>query len=119
MPAIRATLHMLLLVVVVALLLHGGNGLSIDPEMNRRSAFAAVAAAGGATTGWFTRSVPEAHAETAASTTTTATTNPLPGGSLSAYQIFPDATPTRNPTIESLAVSKKYERRDFRVNDNA
>lgn len=80
------------LLILLLTLFRENDALSFDkPEMNRRSAFAAAAAAGGATTGWLVRTVNNAaQAE-------------ILSDSLQAYQVFPDATPTRNPKLKSVA----------------
>jgi len=79
------------------------HGLSLDAEMNRRSAFAAVAATGGATTGWFLRTTGDDNSAAQATTISDYKSINEDDSSLLAYQVFPDATPTRNPKIELVA----------------
>jgi len=107
--------HRLLLLVallVVVLVLEGGDALSLDPKMSRRSALqqslasvsgastSAIAIAGGLVSGWkIEPTATAAHAATPLLASKKSST-------LSAYQVFPDATPARNPKIKSIAEDK-------------
>ena len=79
-----------------------------DSMMNRRSIFSSsaataatvVAASGGAMTGWL---IPATDAE--ASVQQQNLSSDRNKDSLLAYQVIPDATPKKNPTIKSVTVS--------------
>ena len=79
-----------------------------DPMMNRRSIFSSsaataatvVAASGGAMTGWL---IPATDAQ--ASIQQQNLSSDRNKDSLLAYQVIPDATPKKNPTIKSVTVS--------------
>ncbi|MGK3754456.1 MAG: hypothetical protein ACI8RD_006765, partial [Bacillariaceae sp.] len=108
---------MLLLYALPVLLLvlpKGNDCLSFDdPMMNRRSIFSSsaataatvIAASGGAMTGWLIPATDNNNAQALVQQKN------LPSDrntdSLLAYQVFPDATPKKNPTIKSVTVSCK------------
>ena len=104
------TLPMLLLMLVLLVLPKGNDCLSFDPAMNRRSAFktaasisssaATVAATGGAATGWLIRTTDD---------DAQASSLPSSNDSLLAYQVFPDATPKRDPTLKPVTVSERKD----------
>eukprot|EP00536_Pseudo-nitzschia_multiseries_P003272 jgi/Psemu1/284311/fgenesh1_pg.49_\ len=87
----------LLLLLLVALLVPRTDALSFDPELTRRSAFATTAAAA---TGWLVRSGSDTPARAAAAAAEIGDTDSLPAA---VYRVVPDATPTRNPRLESVA----------------
>lgn len=92
-----------ILFLAMHLLPKGSVALSLDPEMSRRSALqqsftSASVFAGGIASGFFID--PAAHA-------TPDLSSELPSMA-SAYQVFPDATPARNPKIKSVAVSLRF-----------
>ena len=79
-----------------------------DPMMNRRSIFSSsattavtvVAASGGAMTGWLISAT-----DAQASIQQQILSSDRNKDSLLAYQVIPDATPKKNPTIKSVTVS--------------
>jgi hypothetical protein len=106
------TIMLLLLSASIVLLLvlpKGNDCLSFDdPMMNRRSIFSSsaataatvVATSGGAMTGWL---IPATDAQ--ASVQQQNLSSDRNEDSFLAYQVFPDATPKKNPTIKSVTVS--------------
>ena len=97
------------LIVLLLVLPKENDCLSFDDSMmNRRSIFSSsaatavtvVAASGGAMTGWL---IPATDAQ--ASIQQQNLSSDRNKDSLLAYQVIPDATPKKNPTIKSVTVS--------------
>ena len=97
------------LTVLLLVLPNESDCLSLDdPMMNRRSIFSSsaatavtvVAASGGAMTGWL---IPATDAQASIQQQTLSSDRNK--DSLLAYQVIPDATPKKNPTIKSVTVS--------------
>ena len=109
---IKMTIVLLILASTMLLLVlpNENDCLSLDdPMMNRRSIFSSssaatavtvVAASGGAMTGWL---IPASDAE--ASIQQQNLSSDRNKDSLLAYQVIPDASPKKNPTIKSVTVS--------------
>lgn len=92
-----------ILLVAMHLIPNDSRALSLEPEMNRRMALqrsigsisSASFVASGIASGILINSAANATPDSSAESPSIA----------SAYQVFPDATPARNPQIKSIAVS--------------
>lgn len=96
--------------MLVALLVPGIDALSLDPELNRRSALqkslasvtSSSAIAGGIASGFWAGPASNSNSNAMADAASPLLAAKNSKSSLSAYQVFPDVSPALNPTIKAL-----------------